>query len=46
VAEGEALDAVGDRLLDLVLAAASGSPTKTELHGAREIAIFKDGVVL
>lgn len=46
VAEGETLDAVGDRLLDLVLEAASGSPTKTELHGAREIAIFKDGVVL
>ena len=46
IAQAEALDAAGDRLLDLVLATASGSPTKTELHGAREISIFKDGVVL
>ena len=46
VAEGESLDAAGDRLLDYVLRVASGEPTKAELHGAREIAIFKDGVTL
>ena len=46
VAEGESLDAAGDRLLDYVLRVASGERTKAELHGAREISIFKDGVVL
>ena len=46
VAEGESLDAASDRLLDYVLRVASGEPTKAELHGAREIAIFKDGVTL
>ena len=46
VAEGESLDDAGDRLLDYVLAVASGEKTKAEQHGAREIAIFKDGVTL
>ena len=46
VAEGENLDAAGDRLLDFVLAVASGKKTKSEERGAREIAIFKDGVTL
>ena len=46
VAEGEDLDAAGDRLLDFVLEIASGKPTKAESRGAREIAIFKDGVTL
>ena len=46
VAEGEPLDAAGDRLLDYVLAVASGEKTRAEQHGAREIAIFKDGVTL
>ena len=46
VAEGEALDAAGDRLLDFVLETASGRQTKNEQHNAREIAIFKDGVTL
>ncbi len=46
VAEGESLDAAGDRLLDYVLAVASGEKTRAEQHGAREISIFKDGVVL
>ena len=46
VAEGESLDDAGDRLLDYVLKVASGEQTKAEQHGAREISIFKDGVVL
>ena len=46
VAEGESLDAAGERLLDFVLAIASGKKTRTEERGAREIAIFKDGVTL
>ena len=47
VAEGkETLDAAGDRLLDYVLEVAGGAETRTELLGAREISIFKDGVVL
>lgn len=46
VAEGESLDAAGDRLLDFVMEVASGKETRAEQHGAREISIFKDGVVL
>lgn len=46
VAGGEDLEAAGERLLDLVLEIAGGMLTKTELRGAREISIWKDGVVL
>ena len=46
VAEGEDLDAAGERLLDYVLHVASGEETAAEKHGARGIAIFKDGVTL
>ena len=46
VAQGESLDSAGDRLLDYVLSVASGQPTSAERRGAREISIFKDGVVL
>ena len=46
VAEGEDLDAAGDRLLDYVMEVASGKLTKSEERGFREISIFKDGVVL
>ncbi len=46
VAEGEDLDAAGERLLDCVLRVASGEKTKSENRGAREISILKDGVVL
>jgi hypothetical protein len=44
VAEGEALDAVGDRLLDLCLRRPRQSYENRAPRG-REIAIFKDGVV-
>lgn len=46
VAEGESLDLAGERLLEAVIAAASGKKTKSEENGFREISIFKDGVVL
>jgi altronate hydrolase len=45
VEEGVPLDALADRLLEKVLAIASGSePTRNERNGYREIALFKDGV--
>ena len=45
-AQGESLDDTRKRLLDFVLDVASGTRTNAEQHGAREISIFKDGVVL
>jgi len=46
VAQGESLDAAGDRLLDFVMEVASGKRTRAEERGFRDISIFKDGVVL
>ena len=46
VAQGESLDSAADRLLDFVLKVASGTQTRAEENGFREISIFKDGVVL
>lgn len=46
VAEGESLDAAGERLLDFVIEIANGRQTRNEEHGFREISIFKTGVVL
>ena len=47
VAEGESLDAVSDRLLDLVFQAADGNyKTRAEEHHQRGLAIWKDGVTL
>lgn len=46
IAEGEPVKEAGRRLYSLVLRAASGERTKSELMGFREIAIFKDGVTL
>ena len=45
-AEGEDLDDTARRLFDFVLATADGGLTASERLGAREIAIFKDGVTL
>lgn len=46
IAAGESLDAAADRLMDLVLATASGRPTQAEENGEREIALWKRGVTL
>lgn len=47
VADGdETLDEAGLRLLNHVIAVASGEKTESEKNGAREIAIFKTGVTL
>ncbi len=46
VADGESIDSAAEQLMKLVLDIASGSPTRSESHGARSISIFKDGVVL
>lgn len=45
-AEGESLDSVARRLFDYVIRVANGEQTSTERLGARELAIFKDGVTL
>jgi altronate hydrolase len=42
----EPREAVATAMLDLVLATASGRPTRAELNGEREIAIWKTGVTL
>ena len=46
VLAGQTMDAAADSLMDLVVATASGQPTKAELNGEREIAIWKQGVTL
>ena len=46
VAEGESLDAAGQRLFDEVVAVASGRKVKSELAGFHDMAIFKQGVTL
>lgn len=46
VLAGQTMDAAADSLMDLVVATASGQPTKAELNGEREIAIWKTGVTL
>ena len=46
LAQDEPMFAVAARFIDAVLAAASGEPVNNEIHGYREIAIFKSGVTL
>lgn len=46
VAEGESIEHAAQRLLDEVLAFASGRQTSAERDNIRSIAIFKDGVTL
>jgi altronate hydrolase len=46
VAAGQPLDQAADALMDLVLATASGRPTRAEENGEREIALWKRGVTL
>ncbi|MBQ5905832.1 MAG: UxaA family hydrolase, partial [Clostridia bacterium] len=43
---GEDKDKKAEELLSLIKEIADGRPTKNELLGNREIAIFKDGVTL
>ena len=40
------IDALAEELLDLVLRTASGEPTRNEVNGYREIAIWKTGVTV
>jgi altronate hydrolase len=46
IAAGQPMEAAADALMDLVLATASGQPTRAEENGEREIAIWKRGVTL
>lgn len=46
LAQNDPMEKVAPRFIDAVLAAASGEPVKNEVHGYREIAIFKSGVTL
>lgn len=46
ILSGEPREAAADRLMDLVLATASGQPTRAEENGEREIALWKRGVTL
>jgi len=46
VLDGETMMAAGERLLDAVVAVASGLATRAETNGEREIAIWKRGVTL
>lgn len=46
IVAGESVEAAADRLMDLVLATASGQPTRAEENGEREIALWKRGVTL
>lgn len=44
--EGEPAEAATERLLDLVVATASGAETRSERNGEREIALWKQGVTV
>jgi len=46
IVAGESVEAAADRLMDLVLATASGQATRAEENGEREIALWKRGVTL
>ena len=46
VATGQSLDDAAEALMGLVLATASGQPTRAEDNGEREIALWKRGVTL
>ena len=46
LAQGEPMEGVAERFIDYVLAVAGGEPVNSEIHGYRELAIFKQGVTL
>lgn len=42
----QSMDSLADELFDFVLDVASGSQTRNEINGYKEISIFKDGIIL
>jgi altronate hydrolase len=46
VLSGVSMEEAAERLMDLIIATASGQPTRAERNGEREIAIWKNGVTL
>ena len=46
VLSGLSIEEAADRLMDLIVATASGEQTRSERNGEREIAIWKNGVTL
>ena len=44
--DGMTLDQLGQELMELVLAIASGKRTKNEANGFHDLAIFKQGITL
>lgn len=44
--DGMTLDQLGQELMELVLAIASGKRTKNEANGFHDLAVFKQGVTL
>ncbi len=46
IAEGQPIDTVLESFIPYLIEVASGSPVNNEIHGFREIAIFKTGVTL
>lgn len=46
IAAGEPIERTADALMDLIVATASGRPTRAEENGEREIALWKRGVTL
>ena len=46
LAEGADMEQTAEELFDFCIRVASGQETKNEVHGYREISIFKDGVTL
>jgi altronate hydrolase len=43
---GKSLEDLSKDLLKKIISVANGDPTKNEINGYEEIAIFKDGVIL
>lgn len=44
--EGENMDIISDKLLEMIIQTAEGKMTKNEINGYRDIAIWKNGVTL
>lgn len=46
IANGQSMETTADQLMEVILATASGRPTRSEENGEREIALWKRGVTL